>query len=374
MAFAAAPFPRVPPEVLKWIDQLGDEDSDTRKLAEKKLFARGEDVLPALRRAKQNHDDPDVRLRSALLATAIQKTIDGEVRQFIGHTEGVNAFALSPDGKRMVSGSWGGSAERVARVWDVDTGKELFQLEGHEGSVPAVAWFHDGKQILTAGHDARLRIWDAANGKVQRAYFGFNNGLVGVAITLDDKKAACCCSHPIVRIFDLKLGNELAQTYVSDTKNVRGVAVMPDGKHFLTACLDGKVRLHELEQAKVVRTMDGTHKEGAWSIAVSRDGKRIASVGADKVVRLHDPATGKEIKTFSGHTDSVQAIAFSPDGKRLLSGGRDKSVRLWDVASGKEIQCIRQHTDVVTCVAFIDARHAITSSLDKTLRLWKLRP
>src|SRR5262245_51736280 len=54
-AFAAAPPAKVPAEWLKWIDQLGDDDEKTRKAAEKELATLGEDVLPALRRARRDH-------------------------------------------------------------------------------------------------------------------------------------------------------------------------------------------------------------------------------------------------------------------------------------------------------------------------------
>jgi len=35
--------------------------------------------------------------------------------------------AFSPDGKRIVSGS----GDKTVKVWDADTGKEIFSLKGH---------------------------------------------------------------------------------------------------------------------------------------------------------------------------------------------------------------------------------------------------
>src|SRR3954465_6720819 len=85
VALAAAPPARVPPEWLKLIDQLGDDDEDRQKEAEKKLDALGEDVIPVLRRAAKGHDDVDVRLRAAVVAAAIQKRLFGEIHVFEGH-------------------------------------------------------------------------------------------------------------------------------------------------------------------------------------------------------------------------------------------------------------------------------------------------
>src|SRR5688500_581720 len=153
-AFAAAPPAKVPPEVLELIDQLSDDD--TRKAAETKLAALGEDVVPALRRAAKSHADADVRLRAVLLAAAIEKTVYAEKRRFTGHTDGVHTFALSPDGKRMVSSAWAGFTDKAVRVWDVEAGKELFQLEGHVSLALAFAFSPDGKRILSGGFDHKV--------------------------------------------------------------------------------------------------------------------------------------------------------------------------------------------------------------------------
>src|SRR5262249_33212002 len=153
------------PEVLKLIDQLGDEDEGVRKAAEKKLFALSEGVLPTLRRAGKGHDDVDVRLRAVVIAAAIEKSLWGEERHFVGHTDGVYALALSPDGKRVVTCSGWKSNDPIAHVWDVETGKLLTQFRGHAQAICSAAWSGDGKHILTGAYGRKLFLWDAQTGK-----------------------------------------------------------------------------------------------------------------------------------------------------------------------------------------------------------------
>jgi WD40 repeat protein len=65
---------------------------------------------------------------------------------------------ISPDGKRLVTG---GYADKTVRVLDVETGKELRKFEGHTAGVHDVAFFPDGKRIISASVDGTARIWRA---------------------------------------------------------------------------------------------------------------------------------------------------------------------------------------------------------------------
>ncbi|MDC0836877.1 WD40 repeat domain-containing protein, partial [Limnoraphis robusta] len=58
-----------------------------------------------------------------------------ELATLIGHSRGVNAVAIAPDGKRAVSAS----NDKTLKLWDLETGTELATLTGHSRWVTAVA-------------------------------------------------------------------------------------------------------------------------------------------------------------------------------------------------------------------------------------------
>ena len=72
----------------------------------------------------------------------------GEPVVLRGHEDAVTSAGFSPDGTRVVTGSW----DRTARVWRADGSGEPLVLRGHEGAVTSAGFSPDGTRV---GH--RLR-------------------------------------------------------------------------------------------------------------------------------------------------------------------------------------------------------------------------
>jgi WD40 repeat protein len=99
--------------------------------------------------------------RLAACSDSRPRIYDVETGEELLHIDGVAVLSLafSPDGKRLVTGGdWG---DLSVRVWDANTGKELRKYEGHSGSVGCVAFFPDGQRIASASYDGTARIWGA---------------------------------------------------------------------------------------------------------------------------------------------------------------------------------------------------------------------
>ena len=66
-------------------------------------------------------------------------------------------MAFSPDGKRVVTGSY----DTTARVWDLSGATPAATaLEGHRSRVTSVAFSPDGKRVVTGSDDNTARVWD----------------------------------------------------------------------------------------------------------------------------------------------------------------------------------------------------------------------
>ncbi|XP_062536969.1 uncharacterized protein LOC134205601 isoform X2 [Armigeres subalbatus] len=84
------------------------------------------------------------------------------------------------------------------------------------------------------------------------------------------------------------------------------------------------------------------------------------------------PFMPRSFCTYSGHTSDLLDVSWSKN-YFILSSSMDKTVRLWHI-SRKECLCCFQHIDFVTAIAFHprDDRYFLSGSLDGKLRLWNI--
>jgi outer membrane protein assembly factor BamB len=89
------------------------------------------------------------------------------VRTLEGHTGGVHAVVVAPDGKTVASGGDGPdrSGPSEVRLWDLATGKLLWVFEGNLGIVRGLAFAPDGKTLVYCD-DRTIGVVDAKTGKL----------------------------------------------------------------------------------------------------------------------------------------------------------------------------------------------------------------
>src|SRR5262249_29207243 len=111
----------------------------------------------------------------------------------------VNSVAVSPDGLRLASGSYG-----TVRIWDIESGVELQTLKGHRGAVNGVVFAPDGKRLASGSDDLTIRIWDAENGAELACLCGHQEKITSVVFSPDGKRAASGSDDNTLRVWDME--------------------------------------------------------------------------------------------------------------------------------------------------------------------------
>ena len=119
----------------------------------------------------------------------------------------VLSVAVTPDGKKVISGLEGAglsSMDNRLKVWDLETTEELLTLIGHCQRVEAVVVTPNGRRVVSGSDDKTLKVWDLQTGEVL-ATFAAEGAVECCAIAPDGCTVVAGDSGG--RIYHLKIEN-----------------------------------------------------------------------------------------------------------------------------------------------------------------------
>jgi WD40 repeat protein len=158
-----------------------------------------------------------------------------------GYTGSVTSVAFSPDGTRIVSGSY----DETIRIWDAKTGEEVVEpLKGHTSLVASVAFTPDGTRIVSGSSDKTIRVWDAKTGEeVVEPLQGHTSLVLSVAFTPDGTRIVSGSYDKTIRVWDAKTGDEVVGPLTGHSSFVTSVAFSPDGTRIISGSYDETIRI-----------------------------------------------------------------------------------------------------------------------------------
>ncbi|MCB0630630.1 MAG: caspase family protein [Lewinella sp.] len=243
---------------------------------------------------------------------------------FKGHKSPVTSACFSPDGTKVLTCSWDGSA----RIWDVK-GKELQRIETGGRFYKAI-FAPDAQSILTIG-SYKAKLWDLSGKEIQA--YKISNDLSYAAAFSPDRASIFTAEWDVdIARWDLA-GNKL-DTITAHSRLLESIVYSPKGNTILTASSDGTAKLWD-QSWQQIQLFSG-HERGVSDAIFSPDGNYVFTAGSDGIAKLWD-LSGKELFTFLGHQDVINSASFSPDGQFILTASQDETVRLWNATNGEAL-------------------------------------
>ncbi|URD53703.1 WD40 repeat domain-containing protein [Chroococcidiopsis sp. CCNUC1] len=339
------------------------------------------DIQELLKQAKQS----ELTLLYPLKASLIRP--NGQLlRTLTGHTDSVNAVAVTPDGKWVISGS----SDNTVKIWNLKTGNIKLTLTGHTGSVNAVAVTPDGKWVISGSSDKTVKVWNLNIGQLLRTLPEHTDSVNAVAVTSDGKWIISGSSDKTVKVWNLNTG----KMKVSDkTDSINAVAVNPvdcrlviyssvntnitanaktvERKLIIWNWETGKKQLLSNETVRLDKKIVNNLKQ---AIVVTPDCKLIISSSSDNTLTTWNLKSRKNEGILISFTRFMRAVAVTPDGRLITSSSSGNALHVWNLENRRKLFTLRDHGNSINVIAVTPDNKLVTSgSSDNTLKVWKLK-
>ncbi len=292
--------------------------------------------------------------------------VTGAARHMLsGHTRGVRALVVAPDGSWLASGGDGGEV----RIWDPVTGAARHMLSGHTRGVRALVVAPDGSWLASAGYGGEVRMWDPVTGTARHILTSHTSGVRALVVAPDGSWLASAGYGGEVRMWDPVTGTA-RHILTGHTSGVRALVVAPDGSWLASADDGGKVGNWDPITGTARHILTG-HTSGVWALVIAPDGSWLASAGYDGEVRVWDPVTGAARHILTGHTSEVWSLVVAPNGSWLASASYGGRVRVWDPVTGAARHILTGHTSEVSALVVAPDGSWLTSAdTSGEVRVW----
>lgn len=334
-----------------------------------------------------------------------------------------NTVCISPDSKLLCATVYRWFPE-VVRVWEIESGKLLYDLKGHTHSCgTSVTFSDDGRFIASGSRDTTVILWDARTGEMLHRFSGPKEWawVDSIAFSPDGRLiSAGYFGERWVRVFDTREYRQVAMLDYSPlwvdspvsaervvfSRDGRVVAVgsgeavglwgtrrwellkvlhtalrdalcvrfSPDSKLLCWGDYYGRTRFFDLQSGKYF-SLPASHNTPVSAVAFSNDGVWIVSgdeLGNASVYKL---ATRQRTASWQAHLRPIRSVAFSPCEEILATGGWDGRIRLWSINGGRKGEFsgeIRVLSNPAYCLDFSEDGKLLVSGHSDGVRVWDL--
>lgn len=223
--------------------------------------------------------------RSADNASTLLVSVDGSpLKSFAGHFWRTDWVGFSADGERLLS--LGNSGRLVE--YSIATGARVRQerFPGNEDQEGCRAAFSPDGALLAVAARRELRLLEASSWEALGTLDGHSGSIYALAFSANGRYLASGASDRTLRVWDVQTHAPIA-VMTGHTDEILAAAFSPDGTRIVSGGRDRVIRVWDAEHYDEITQLHG-HASYVYCLAFSPDGRTLVSGGGDETVRLWD--------------------------------------------------------------------------------------
>ena len=264
----------------------------------------------------------------------LYRTTDRHLVGVLPFPEGViNVVKFSRNGALVLAGGGRGGQSGLAVVWDVKTGKRVFEIGKEYDVVLAADISPDHGQVALGGPGRVVRVYNTADGQLLFEMKKHTEWVTALEFSPDGVLLATGDRNNGLIVWEGQTGREFHDLR-GHTAAITDVSWRPDSNVLASSSEDTTIRLWEMENGNQIKSW-GAHGGGVASVRFAQDG-RLVTTGRDRMTRLWDQNGGKQ-REFEPFGDLALEAVTSHDLTRVIAGDWSGEIRLWDLKTGGRV-------------------------------------
>lgn len=279
------------------------------------------------------------------------------------HSNGLTAFALSPDGTKIAAAA----ADGTVLLWDVANGRRTTLVNCLVASV--ISFSPDSSQLAVADADGAIELFRTASGKLIQKLHA--NGDLSHTGSIDELTFSADGSRLAVhdlngdRVWSVDGGRELVS--ISNERMVEKIALNREGT-LLARGGYGSLTLWEISRDKPLKNISLQPDDDVEAIAFAHDDRWLAAALSGNRIVVWDVQTGEKVEALQGSAGHVNSFIV-PASVSLVSAEDSGSVRMWNLNTGE----LESTSQAARGIVKTDGKLVLKSTVQMgELKLWRI--
>jgi WD40 repeat protein len=287
------------------------------------------------------------------------------------HKTTIWGISFSGNSKQIITAGEDG----IIRLWNL-SGELITEWNSEQNMIMSLSVSPDGQHLATAGRDS-LQIW-TMNGEKLAIWNPSHNPVTDVVFSPTGKYLVTTGEDGVAKLWNLE-GQQLAFLKRRSQGQICSITFKDDEEWIATGTLDGVLGIWDLSGSQIVNWK--TYQNNRFIYIYNHQpikGLKFRASG-DKLVVVNQQniqiwnVSGKLFTEWNTDQRKVIQTSFSPDGHKIVTAGLDYTIKVWEM-TGRILAEWNTNSSYVTSLIFNkDSNCLVVATQDGQVWLWKIK-